>query len=164
MTLMPVTRISRFRRLVDEPARAWIGIGRARSTGPRSSIGSPMTFMMRPSVAGPTGTGSARRCRNGWPRVSPRSRPSRSCGRCFRPGAAPLRGQGGCRCSRFRAPTESRAVRLRRSTSTTAPMTWLIRVHGRAGDIYSGLAWPALGAGATIAWCPASLRTYRRSS
>jgi hypothetical protein len=28
----------------------------ARTTGPRSSIGSPITLMMRPSVSGPTGT------------------------------------------------------------------------------------------------------------
>ena len=55
-TLMPVTG-SRFRRLVDECRRGrWIGEAAWPSTGPRSSIGSPMTFMMRPSVSGPTGT------------------------------------------------------------------------------------------------------------
>ena len=32
------------------------GSGRRRSTGPASSIGSPTTLKMRPSVAGPTGT------------------------------------------------------------------------------------------------------------
>ncbi len=50
------------------------GSGRDMSLpiGPRSSIGSPMTFMMRPSVLGPTGT---RICEpvavTRWPRVRP---------------------------------------------------------------------------------------------
>ena len=57
MTLIPVTRIA---ASVDWStnggASAWIGGERSLPIGPRSSIGSPMTFMMRPSVLGPTGT------------------------------------------------------------------------------------------------------------
>ena len=61
-------------RLVDEQRR--VGVDRRVSmsalTGPRSSIGSPMTLRMRPSVFGPTGT---RICEpvsvTFWPRVRP---------------------------------------------------------------------------------------------
>ena len=57
MTLMPVTRIA---ASVDWStkggASAWIGADMSLPIGPRSSIGSPMTFMIRPSVLGPTGT------------------------------------------------------------------------------------------------------------
>ena len=70
-------------RLEDLGVRRLLGIGRGRlvdgagafgrEIGPASSTGSPMTFMMRPSVPSPTGT------RMGWP-VSvtawPRVRPS----------------------------------------------------------------------------------------
>jgi hypothetical protein len=51
-------------RLVDEGgASAWIGRVRSLPIGPRSSIGSPMTFMMRPSVLGRRARGSASRWR-----------------------------------------------------------------------------------------------------
>src|SRR3546814_11986546 len=54
---MPVTSIS---ASVDCSAKAgasrWIGALRVALTGPRSSIGSPITLMMRPSISGPTGT------------------------------------------------------------------------------------------------------------
>ena len=57
MTLMPVTRIA---ISVDwstkSGASAWIGAVSVAPIGPRSSIGSPITFMIRPSVIGPTGT------------------------------------------------------------------------------------------------------------
>ena len=57
MTLMPVTRMA---ASVDwstnSGASAWIGEVPSAPIGPRSSIGSPTTFMMRPSVFGPTGT------------------------------------------------------------------------------------------------------------
>ena len=57
MTLIPVTRIA---LSVDWSTKggalAWIGWRMSVPTGPRSSIGSPMTLRMRPSVAGPTGT------------------------------------------------------------------------------------------------------------
>ena len=57
MTLMPVSKASTFTfcsvkvggGAVDGLAAAW------RSTGPRSSTGSPMTFRMRPSTSLPTG-------------------------------------------------------------------------------------------------------------
>src|SRR5919205_768711 len=71
---MPVTRIS---ASVDCSANSgagrWIGSLRLVGTGPRSSTGSPITLMMRPSVSGPTGTAIG-------PPVSttlaPRTRPS----------------------------------------------------------------------------------------
>ncbi len=57
MTLIPVTRIA---ASVDWStkggASAWIGANMSLPIGPCSSIGSPMTFMIRPSVLGPTGT------------------------------------------------------------------------------------------------------------
>jgi hypothetical protein len=73
MTLMPVTSTA---LSVDWStnfgASAWIGAVSVWPIGPRSSIGSPMTFMMRPSVLGPTGT---RICEpvsiTSWPRVRP---------------------------------------------------------------------------------------------
>ena len=53
---MPVTRIS---AVVDWStnggASAWMGAILAALIGPRSSIGSPVTFIMRPRVPGPTG-------------------------------------------------------------------------------------------------------------
>jgi hypothetical protein len=74
MTLMPVTRMA---VSVDwstkSGASAWIGAVSVWPIGPRSSIGSPITFMIRPRVIGPTGTRI-------WPPVSitawPRVRPS----------------------------------------------------------------------------------------
>ena len=63
ITLIPVTRMA---ASVDwstnAGASAWIGQVISAPTGPRSSIGSPITFMIRPSVSGPTGTESAHRC------------------------------------------------------------------------------------------------------
>ena len=54
--MIPVTRISAD---VDcssnDGASAWIGAILVALIGPRSSIGSPVTFMIRPSVPGPTG-------------------------------------------------------------------------------------------------------------
>ena len=45
------------RRLIDEIGRRLVDFAPAGVlTGPASSIGSPMTFMMRPSVSSPTGT------------------------------------------------------------------------------------------------------------
>ena len=70
---MPVTRIE---VSVDwstkSGASAWIGAVSVWPIGPRSSIGSPITFMIRPSVIGPTGM---RICEpvsvTSWPRVRP---------------------------------------------------------------------------------------------
>ena len=54
---MPVTRISaEVACSSKDGASRWIGMRLAVLTGPCSSIGSPMTFRMRPSVSGPTGT------------------------------------------------------------------------------------------------------------
>ena len=57
MTLMPVSNIS---TAVDwssyRGGGRWIDQRSFALIGPRSSIGSPMTFMIRPSVSLPTGT------------------------------------------------------------------------------------------------------------
>ena len=73
MTLMPVTRIElSVDWSMNSGALAWIGALCVWSTGPRSSIGSPTTLRMRPSVAGPTGTViCAPVSRTDWPRVRP---------------------------------------------------------------------------------------------
>mmetsp|Transcript_39051 Transcript_39051/g.78084 ORF Transcript_39051/g.78084 Transcript_39051/m.78084 type:complete len:202 (-) Transcript_39051:297-902(-) len=56
ITLMPVERTScSVDCSVKTGASLWIGSYCVASTGPRSSIGSPMTFIMRPSVPSPTG-------------------------------------------------------------------------------------------------------------
>ena len=72
-------------------------------TGPASSIGSPMTLMMRPSVPTPTGTVIGRPVSvTAWPRTRP-SVVSMAMVRTVesRPDAAPLRAPGGCRRSGF---------------------------------------------------------------
>ncbi len=96
--------------------------------GPRSSIGSPMTFMIRPSVLGPTGT---RICEPVALTVCPRVKPSVESIAIVRTTFSP-------RCwatsSTRRLPplSVSSADRIGGSspsnaTSTTAPMTWLTR-------------------------------------
>ena len=148
MTLMPVTRIA---ASVDWStkggASAWIGADMSLPIGPRSSIGSPMTFMIRPSVLGPTGT---RICEpvalTAWPRVRPSVESMAMVRTTFSP-----------RCwatsSTRRLPplSVSSAERIGGSspsnaTSTTAPMTWLTRpvrlLVGRAAAV----AAAALGA------------------
>src|SRR5262245_42912729 len=70
---MPVTRIS---ASVDWSVKAGAGLWIAdlvlATTGPRSSTGSPMTLMMRPSTSGPTGTEmGAPVSVASWPRVRP---------------------------------------------------------------------------------------------
>ena len=129
MTLMPVTRIA---ASVDwstnSGASAWIGADMSLPIGPRSSIGSPMTFMMRPSVFGPTGT---RICEpvsvTSWPRVRPSVESMAIVRTVFSP-----------RCwatsSTRRLPllSVSSAERIAgsspsKATSTTAPMTWPTR-------------------------------------
>merc|ERR550519_507134 len=55
-TLIPVTRISCSTLMSSKTgASACIAALRSVSTGPLSSIGSPITLMIRPSVSGPTG-------------------------------------------------------------------------------------------------------------
>jgi hypothetical protein len=56
-TLMPVTSTSASVDCsVNSGGSVWMGIFFTPSMGPRSSRGSPVTFMMRPRVPGPTGT------------------------------------------------------------------------------------------------------------
>src|SRR5579862_2744123 len=73
MTLMPVVRISiSVDCSTNSGAERWIGSVWVASTGPRSSTGSPMTLMMRPNVAWPTGIViGAPVSDTSWPRVIP---------------------------------------------------------------------------------------------
>src|SRR5438477_7524247 len=126
---MPVTRIS---ASVDwsvySGAGWWMARFVAALIGPASSTGSPITFMMRPSVPAPTGTSI------GWP-VSvtswPRTRPSVA-------SIAIVRTVDSPRCcatsSTRRLPPFLVSSELRMAgkwpsncTSTTAPMTWVTR-------------------------------------
>ena len=129
MTLMPVTRIA---ASVDwstkAGASAWIGAIMSLPIGPRSSIGSPMTFMMRPSVFGPTGT---RICepvaRTTWPRVRPSVESMAMVRTTFSP-----RCWATSRTRRLPPLSVSSAARIGGSspsnaTSTTAPMTCATR-------------------------------------
>ena len=63
----------RFRRLFDEfRGRLMDGAAALVLIGPASSMGSPMTFMMRPSVSSPTGTLiELPVSRTSWPRTRP---------------------------------------------------------------------------------------------
>src|SRR3569623_235946 len=102
--------------------------------GPASSIGSPITFMMRPRVAGPTGTRiGAPVSTTAWPRVRPSVESMAMARTAFSPRCCatshtrrtvlPVRGSTLVVSSAFkiagRAPSNS--------TSTTAPMTWIRR-------------------------------------
>src|SRR3984885_429995 len=102
--------------------------------GPASSTGSPMTFMMRPSVPSPTGTSI------GWP-VSvtswPRTRPSVASIAIVRTVDSP-RGCAPSSTRRLPPFLVSRELRIAGSwpsncTSTTAPMTWVMRPVWLAG-------------------------------
>src|SRR4051794_21098182 len=96
--------------------------------GPASSIGSPMTFMMRPSVPAPTGTAI------GWP-VSvtswPRTRPSVTSIAIVRTVDSPrcCATSSTSRMLPFLVSSELRMAGRWPSncTSTTAPMTWVTR-------------------------------------
>ena len=115
-------------------ASAWIGRSMSDPIGPRSSIGSPITFMMRPRVFGPTGTLIGLPVSLTGP---PRTRPSVESMAMVRTVFSP-------RCwatsSTRRVPllSVSRAFRMAgsspsNSTSTTAPMTWEIWPFAFAG-------------------------------
>src|SRR6185369_6502857 len=113
---------------MNSGASAWIGALRSVSTGPRSSIGSPMTLRIRPSVRGPTGT---RICEpvsvTSWPRVRPSVASIAMVRTVFSP-----RCWATSRTSRFSPFFVSSADRIAgrlssNVTSTTAPMTWLMR-------------------------------------
>src|SRR5690606_16247735 len=144
MTLMPVTRLSdEVDCSSNEGASRWIGRNSVVLIGPASSIGWPTTFMMRPSVPGPTGAMiDLPVSTTAWPRVRPSVVSMAMVRTMFSP-----------RCwatSRTRVKGSpvfwstfwvSRAFRMPgrwpvNSTSTTAPMTWAI------------LPWPATATGA----------------
>src|SRR3569623_2010458 len=129
MTLMPVTRIEvSVDQSTKSGASAWIGADCSAPIGPRSSIGSPTTFMMRPSVFGPTGTRIWEPVsRTSWPRV----RPSVESIAIVRTVLSP-RCWATSRTRRFPPLSVSSADRISGSspsklTSTTAPITWLMR-------------------------------------
>src|SRR6266550_241844 len=96
--------------------------------GPASSTGSPITFMMRPSVPSPTGTAIA------WPVSTtslPRTRPSVESIATVRTVDSP-RCCATSRISRLPLLSVSSALRISGNgpsncTSTTAPMTWATR-------------------------------------
>ena len=96
-------------------------------TGPRSSIGSPMTLTMRPSVLGPTGTEI---CAPVLATIAPRVSPSVESMAMVRTVFSP-RCWATSSTSRLPLLSVSSAVRIAGSspskvTSTTAPITWLI--------------------------------------
>ena len=129
MTLIPVTRIA---ASVDWStkggASAWIGADMSLPIGPCSSIGSPMTFMIRPSVLGPTGT---RICE---PVERDRLAAGEAVGRIHGDGANDILAEV---LGDFEHQAVAVIVGLERgqdrrqspskATSTTAPMTWLTR-------------------------------------
>src|SRR5437588_8324654 len=126
---MPVTRIS---ASVDwsvySGAGWWMARFVAALIGPASSTGSPITFMMRPSVPAPTGTSIG--CPvsvTSWPRTKPSVA-----------SIATVRTVDSPRCcatsSTRRLPPLMVSSELRiagkapsNCTSTTAPMTWVTR-------------------------------------
>mmetsp|Transcript_29261 Transcript_29261/g.93797 ORF Transcript_29261/g.93797 Transcript_29261/m.93797 type:complete len:206 (-) Transcript_29261:160-777(-) len=126
-TLMPVTRIS-----ADLPcsvkvgALAWIGANLSVGTGPRSSTGSPMMFMIRPRAAGPTGTMIGLPVSShSWPRTRPSVASMAMVRTVFSPRCCAT---SSTRRGSSLATFTSRALRMGGSspsncTSTTAPMT-----------------------------------------
>src|ERR1700740_1561695 len=126
---MPVTRIS---ASVDwsvySGAGAWIGRVSVALIGPASSTGSPMTFMMRPSVPSPTGTAIGRAVSvTSWPRT----RPSVASIAIVRTVDSPRcwATSSTRRLLPFFVSSEFRIAGRWPSncTSTTAPMTWVTR-------------------------------------
>ncbi len=128
-TLMPVGRISGTGFWSTNSGAAWWMARRLSNfTGPCSSIGSPMTFMMRPSVPSPTGTEMASPVSvTSWPRVRPsdesiaivRTMFSPRCWATSRIRRLPLLSVSSAFMIAGRCPSNS--------TSTTAPITWLTR-------------------------------------
>src|SRR5476651_1823292 len=103
--------------------------------GPASSIGSPITFMMRPRVAGPTGTRMGVPVSiTSWPRVRPSVVSMAMARTAFSPRCcATSNTRRTCRPVLASMFLVSSAFRMAgswpsgNSTSTTAPMTWLRR-------------------------------------
>ena len=129
MTLMPVTRIDdSVDWSTNGGASAWIGAVMSLPIGPRSSIGSPTTFMIRPSVIGPTGTRISEPVeRTSWPRVRPSVESIAIVRTTFSP-----RCWATSRTRRLPPLSVTSAVRIggrspSNATSTTAPITWLMR-------------------------------------
>src|SRR5260221_5584362 len=132
---MPVTRISvEVDWSAKDGASRWIEERFSCGIGPASSTGSPITFMIRPRVPGPTGTMI-------WPPVSttswPRVRPSVASmamvrtvfsPRCWSTSSTRRTGSP-VRWSWFTVSSADRiAGRLpSNSTSTTTPMIWAMR-------------------------------------
>mmetsp|Transcript_5450 Transcript_5450/g.18294 ORF Transcript_5450/g.18294 Transcript_5450/m.18294 type:complete len:239 (+) Transcript_5450:1279-1995(+) len=125
ITLMPVESTSCSTDCsVKTGASLWIGDIIVESTGPSSSIGSPMTFMMRPSTPLPTGMQMGASVST---TVCPRTRPSVASIAMVRTVLSP-RCCATSRTSRISWPSTSRLLRIAGSgpsncTSTTAPMT-----------------------------------------
>jgi len=125
---LPVTSIS-----APEPywtkdgASLWIGLYLVVWIGPRSSMGSPITLMILPSVSGPTGTMMGLPVSNtAWPRTSP-SVESKAIVRTL----FPPKCWATSKTKRAAVPYTSSALRIggrapSNCTSTTAPMTWEI--------------------------------------
>src|SRR5687767_5755589 len=129
MTLIPVTRIElSVDWSTNAGAGAWIGADRSLPMGPSSSIGSPMTFMMRPSVLGPTGTSICEPVvLTDWPRVRPSVESMAMVRTTFSP-----RCWATSSTSRLPPLSVSSAARIGGSspsnaTSTTAPITCATR-------------------------------------
>ena len=126
---MPVTRISAAVDCSTNSGAAWWMARRAlASMGPASSTGSPITFMMRPSVSMPTGTViGAPVSETAWPRTRPSVESMAMVRTVFSPRC--------CATSRTRRLPPfmvSRALRISgrspsKATSTTAPVTWVMR-------------------------------------
>src|SRR3954462_13197330 len=135
MTLMPVTSTS------AEPACSaklgasrWIEEVCSALIGPASSIGSPMTFMMRPRQAGPTGTVMGLPVsKTSWPRTRPSVVSMAMARTAFSPRCwATSNTRRTCLPVLASVLVVSSAFRMAgsspsNSTSTTAPITWLRR-------------------------------------
>ena len=149
---MPVTSTSvALDWSAKDGASRWIWAVWSLEIGPASSIGSPMTFMMRPRVAGPTGTVmgspvSTTSCPRVRPSVvsmamvrtafSPRCWATSSTRRKLSP-------------VRWSVLVVSMALRMRgrwppsNSTSTTAPITWVMRP-------LAPISWPVMERGCMV--------------
>ena len=152
MTLMPVTSTSAEVDCSEKlGASRWMTLVVSAAIGPASSIGSPMTFMMRPSVAGPTGTVMpAPVSTTSWPRVRPSVVSMAMARTVFSPrcwATSSTRRKGAP--VRWSVLVVSSAFRMAgrwpsNSTSTTAPMIWAMRPLATPPDTWADAA-PAAG-------------------
>src|SRR6185312_2995602 len=135
MTLIPVTSTSAEPACSEKlGASRWIEEECSALIGPASSIGSPITFMMRPRQAGPTGTVMGLPVSTtSWPRTRPSVVSMAMARTAFSPRCwatsntrrtgLPVLASVLVVSSAFRMAGSSPS----NSTSTTAPMTWLRR-------------------------------------